>query len=90
MTGYRYFMASSLFRIEHLRKICSNFIYVVFQERHWTSPGMAAVLQAAINTPQSDRLKHILRMAPRFLDAYFSIALRDVNNCMLDIALILH
>ncbi|XP_008244381.1 PREDICTED: AP-5 complex subunit zeta-1 [Prunus mume] len=51
-------------------------------ERHWTSPGMAAALQAAINTPQSDRLKHILRMAPRFLDVYFSIALRDVNNSL--------
>ena len=53
-----------------------------FQERHWTSPGMATVLQAAINSPQSDRLKQILKMAPRILDVYFAIILRDVNNCM--------
>ena len=53
------------------------------QERHWTSPGIAAALQAAINTPQSDRLKQALNMAPRVLDMYFAIALRDVNNCML-------
>lgn len=42
---------------------------------------MAATLQTVINTPQSDRLKNILRMTPRFLDVYFAIALRDVNNC---------
>ena len=54
----------------------------MFQERHSTSPGVAAVLQAAINSPQSDRLKQILNMAPRLLDVYFTIALRDANNCM--------
>ncbi|CAN6694574.1 unnamed protein product [Malus baccata var. baccata] len=51
-------------------------------ERHWTSPAMAATLQAVINTPQSNRLKNILRMTPRFLDVYFAIALRDVNNSL--------
>ena len=52
-------------------------------ERHWTSPGIAAALQAAINTPQSDRLKQSLNMAPRVLDMYFAIALRDVNNSLI-------
>ncbi|KAL0000905.1 hypothetical protein SO802_014686 [Lithocarpus litseifolius] len=52
-------------------------------ERHWTSPGMATVLQAAINSPQSDRLKQILKMAPRILDVYFAITLRDVNNSLI-------
>jgi hypothetical protein len=65
-------------------KLILNFVIdIVFQERHWTSPGMATALQAAINTPQSDRLKQILKMAPRILDVYFSIGLRGVNNCML-------
>jgi hypothetical protein len=58
-------------------------INIVFQERHWTSPGMATALQAAINTPQSNRLKQILKLTPRILDVYFAITLRDVNNCML-------
>ncbi|KAH7546664.1 hypothetical protein FEM48_Zijuj01G0225600 [Ziziphus jujuba var. spinosa] len=52
-------------------------------ERHWTSPGMTAAIQTAINTPQSDRLKYVLHMAPRFLDMYFSIALRDVNDSLI-------
>ncbi|XP_042502861.1 AP-5 complex subunit zeta-1 isoform X2 [Macadamia integrifolia] len=52
-------------------------------ERHRTSPGMAAALQAAINTPQSERLKQALHMTPRLLDMYFSIALRDVNNSLI-------
>ncbi|XP_061994609.1 uncharacterized protein LOC133712526 isoform X1 [Rosa rugosa] len=52
-------------------------------ERHLTSPGIVAALQAAINTPRSDRLKYILQMAPRLLDLYFSIALRDVNNSLI-------
>ncbi|KAK2639560.1 hypothetical protein Ddye_027355 [Dipteronia dyeriana] len=52
-------------------------------ERHWTSPGMAAALQAAINTPQSDRMKQILNMTPRFLDTYFAIALHDVNDSLI-------
>uniref|UniRef100_A0A2P2MGM6 Uncharacterized protein LOC105130162 n=1 Tax=Rhizophora mucronata TaxID=61149 RepID=A0A2P2MGM6_RHIMU len=51
-------------------------------ERHWTSPGMAAALQAAINAPQSDRLKQILKVTPRLLDAYFALALRDVNESL--------
>lgn len=54
-----------------------------FQERHWTSPAMVATLQATINTPQSDRLKQMLKMTPRLLDVYFAISLRDVNDCML-------
>ncbi|KAK1584549.1 hypothetical protein Q3G72_033962 [Acer saccharum] len=52
-------------------------------ERHWTSPGMAAALQAAINTPQSDRMKQILNMTPRLLDTYFAIALHDVNDSLI-------
>ncbi|KAF5728385.1 AP-5 complex subunit zeta-1 [Tripterygium wilfordii] len=52
-------------------------------ERHWTSPGMAAAIQAVINTPQSDRLKQILDMTPRLLDYYFAIGLRDVNNSLI-------
>nr|XP_023876963.1 AP-5 complex subunit zeta-1 [Quercus suber]POE80490.1 ap-5 complex subunit zeta-1 [Quercus suber] len=52
-------------------------------ERHWTSPGMATLLQAAINSPQSDRLKQILKMAPQILDVYFAITLRDVNNSLI-------
>lgn len=53
-------------------------------ERHWTSPGMMTVaLQAATSTPQSDRLKQALKMAPRLLDVYFTIALHDVNNSLM-------
>lgn len=59
-----------------------SFMVLMFQERHWTSPAMAATLQAAINTLQSDRLKQALRIAPRLLDVYFAIAIHDVNDCM--------
>ncbi|XP_039072243.1 AP-5 complex subunit zeta-1-like isoform X2 [Hibiscus syriacus] len=52
-------------------------------ELHWASPGVAAVLQAVKNSPQSDRLKQILNIAPRLLDAYFTIALRDANNSLI-------
>ncbi|KAK2984816.1 hypothetical protein RJ640_004641 [Escallonia rubra] len=52
-------------------------------QRHWTSPGMAAALQAALSTPQSDRLKEALKLTPRLLDLYFAIALRDVNNSLI-------
>ncbi|KAJ0102406.1 hypothetical protein Patl1_04288 [Pistacia atlantica] len=52
-------------------------------ERHWTNPTMAATLQAAINTAQSERMKQILNMTPRFLDMYFSLALRDVNDSLI-------
>ncbi|KAH7675657.1 AP-5 complex subunit zeta-1 protein [Dioscorea alata] len=52
-------------------------------ERHWTSAGMAAALQAAINTAQSDRLKQALQLAPRFLSVYFEIALQDVSDSLL-------
>lgn len=44
---------------------------------------MTAMLQAAINNTQSERLKQVLHMTPQFLALYFSIALRDVNDCML-------
>lgn len=54
----------------------------MLQERHWTSPAIAAALQAATSSPQSDRLKESLKIAPHLLDVYFSIALRDVNDCM--------
>ncbi|KAL2483672.1 hypothetical protein Fot_45116 [Forsythia ovata] len=52
-------------------------------ERHWTSPAMAAALQAVISTPQSDRLKEALRMAPRLLDAYFALAVRDFSSSLI-------
>lgn len=51
--------------------------------KHWTSPTISSTLQAALNSPQSDRLKHSLKMAPRFLTVYFATALRDVNNSLL-------
>lgn len=59
---------------------------MIFQQRHWTSPGMESALQASISIP-SDRLKQALKMAPRLLDVYFSIALHDVNQCMYDVSL---
>ncbi|XP_028794382.1 AP-5 complex subunit zeta-1-like isoform X1 [Neltuma alba] len=52
-------------------------------ERHWTSPGMAALLQAAVNSPYSDRLKQALILAPPLLDVYFSIALHEVNESLM-------
>ncbi|XP_042379711.1 AP-5 complex subunit zeta-1-like isoform X1 [Zingiber officinale] len=52
-------------------------------ERHWTSPAMAAILQAAINNTQSERLKEALDMTPQFLSLYFSIALQDVSDSLL-------
>ncbi|KAK4255656.1 hypothetical protein QN277_008629 [Acacia crassicarpa] len=52
-------------------------------ERHWTSPGMAALLQAAVNSPYSDRLKQVLTLAPPLLDVYFSIALHEVNESLM-------
>ncbi|PKA53525.1 hypothetical protein AXF42_Ash009021 [Apostasia shenzhenica] len=52
-------------------------------ERHWTSPAMSAALQAAMNSPQSKRLKQALNMTPRFLAQYFKVALRDVNDSLL-------
>nr|GEW33620.1 AP-5 complex subunit zeta-1 [Tanacetum cinerariifolium] len=42
---------------------------------------MEAALQAAISSP-SDRLKQALKLAPRLLDVYFSIALHDVNQSL--------
>ncbi|XP_075487846.1 uncharacterized protein LOC142527028 isoform X2 [Primulina tabacum] len=52
-------------------------------ERHWTSPTIAAILQAVINTPQSDRLKEALKIAPRLLDSYFASAVYDANDSLI-------
>ncbi|KAK2380933.1 AP-5 complex subunit zeta-1 [Trifolium repens] len=52
-------------------------------ERPWSSPLMTTILQAAVNNPYSDRLKAVLRLTPRLLDVYFSIALRDVNDSLI-------
>ncbi|XP_058220004.1 uncharacterized protein LOC131330445 [Rhododendron vialii] len=52
-------------------------------ERHSTSPAMAVALQVAVSTPHSDRLKQTLRMTPRLLDVYFSIAVCDDNNSLI-------
>ncbi|KAA8523712.1 hypothetical protein F0562_010135 [Nyssa sinensis] len=52
-------------------------------ERHWTSTRMAAALQVATNTPQSDRLKQALNMAPRLLDVYFTVAMREVDDSLI-------
>ncbi|KAH9322595.1 hypothetical protein KI387_017234, partial [Taxus chinensis] len=52
-------------------------------ERHWTSQGMAATLQAAMGSAQSERLKQAFQVAPRLVEAYFRIALRDVNNSLI-------
>ncbi|KAI3971945.1 hypothetical protein MKX01_030146 [Papaver californicum] len=51
-------------------------------ERQWTSPGTAAALQVATNTPRSERLRQALQLTPRILDIYFRIALRDVNKSL--------
>ncbi|KAI3893860.1 hypothetical protein MKW92_023942 [Papaver armeniacum] len=51
-------------------------------ERQWTSPGTAAALQVATNTPQSERLRQALQLTPGILDIYFRIALRDVNKSL--------
>ncbi|CAL1384553.1 unnamed protein product [Linum trigynum] len=52
-------------------------------ERHRTYPSMAAALQAAVNAPQSDRLKQSLKIAPGLLDVYCAIAIRDVNDSLI-------
>ncbi|KAG8066344.1 hypothetical protein GUJ93_ZPchr0004g38596 [Zizania palustris] len=51
--------------------------------KHWTSPTISSTLQAAVNSPQSDRLKQSLKMTPHFLTLYFATALRDVNDSLL-------
>ncbi|KAJ6950421.1 hypothetical protein NC651_004170 [Populus alba x Populus x berolinensis] len=43
---------------------------------------MVAALQAAISTPQSDRLKQILKMASWLLNVCFTVSLRDVSDCI--------
>ncbi|KAG8386153.1 hypothetical protein BUALT_Bualt03G0119500 [Buddleja alternifolia] len=52
-------------------------------ERHWTSPAMAAALQAVISTPLSDRLKEALKIAPRLLDSFFALAVHDANDSLI-------
>ncbi|KZV31823.1 hypothetical protein F511_25936 [Dorcoceras hygrometricum] len=59
------------------------FLYGTFSERHWTSPGMTAVLQAVVNSPQSGRLKEALKIAPQLLDFYFASAVHDANESLL-------
>jgi hypothetical protein len=51
------------------------------QERHWSFPGMAAALQATIGLNPSGRLQHALVLTPSLLRIYFTVALRDVNDC---------
>ncbi|XP_019449098.1 PREDICTED: AP-5 complex subunit zeta-1 [Lupinus angustifolius] len=52
-------------------------------ERPWSSPVMAQLLQSAVNTLYSDRLKAVLSMTPRLLDVYFSISLHDMNDSLI-------
>ncbi|XP_057766488.1 uncharacterized protein LOC130986951 [Salvia miltiorrhiza] len=52
-------------------------------ERHWTSPAMASALQAVISTPLSNRLKEALKIAPRLLDSYFTLAVYDANDSLI-------
>lgn len=52
-------------------------------ERHWASPAVAAVLQAAASTSMSDRLKQALRMTPRLFDMYAAIAIHEVNDSLI-------
>ncbi|XP_057834901.1 uncharacterized protein LOC131045338 isoform X2 [Cryptomeria japonica] len=52
-------------------------------ERHWTSQGMAATLQAAMGSAQSERLKQVFRVAPRIVEEYFRIALHDFNHSLI-------
>ncbi|CAN6452218.1 unnamed protein product [Victoria cruziana] len=52
-------------------------------ERHWTSTGITASLQAAVGTRQSDRLRQSLQMSVQLLDVYFTIALEEVNDSLI-------
>ncbi|CAL0303830.1 unnamed protein product [Lupinus luteus] len=52
-------------------------------ERPWSSPVMAQLLQSAVITLYSDRLKAVLSMTPRLLDVYFSISLHDMNDSLI-------
>ncbi|GAB2284660.1 hypothetical protein Dimus_019113 [Dionaea muscipula] len=51
-------------------------------DRYWTSPGMTAAVQSALNSAQSDRLIQSLKMAPHLLDIYFAVSLLDVNDSL--------
>lgn len=42
---------------------------------------MAAALKALMGSNPSERLQHALELAPSLLRIYFTIALRDVNDC---------
>lgn len=52
-------------------------------ERHWTSPQVAAAVQAATNSPFSQRMKQILKIAPGLLGSYFAIALHEINDSLI-------
>ena len=51
------------------------------QERHRPSPALNTALQAAASGPRSERMNQTLKIAPRLLDVYFSVTLRDANDC---------
>ncbi|XP_047342556.1 AP-5 complex subunit zeta-1 [Impatiens glandulifera] len=51
-------------------------------ERHWTSSVMTSALQAAINVPQSNRLKQALMITSRILGVYFALVLDDPNESL--------
>ncbi len=42
---------------------------------------MAAALQAQMGSNPSQRLQHALALTPSLLSVYFTITLRDVNDC---------
>ncbi|KAF3550607.1 hypothetical protein DY000_02004279 [Brassica cretica] len=52
-------------------------------ERHRASPALNAALQAAASGPRSERMKQTLKIAPRLLDVYFSVTLRDANDSLI-------
>ncbi|AEE75626.1 putative AP-5 complex subunit zeta-1 protein [Arabidopsis thaliana] len=52
-------------------------------ERHRASPTLNAALQAAASGPRSERMKQTLKIAPRLLDVYFSVTLRDANDSLI-------
>ncbi|KAL0855311.1 hypothetical protein Bca101_060464 [Brassica carinata] len=52
-------------------------------ERHRPSPALNAALQAAASGPRSERMNQTLKIAPRLLDVYFSVTLRDANDSLI-------
>lgn len=63
------------------KDVVSSYVHKLPQERHWSFPGMAAALQALMGSSPSQRLQHALALTPSLLRVYFSVALRDVNDC---------